>query len=110
MKSLSCVQPSATPWTAAYQVAPSMEFSRQEYWSRVPLPSPQQFSEIDTIIISILLIRKQRPERLSNLPQVTQLQVVEPGLEVSQVHSDCSSHAILATTLLFPRYDGAIGE
>ena len=30
-----CVQPLATPWTAAYQVPSSMEFSRQEYWSGV---------------------------------------------------------------------------
>ena len=30
----------ATPWTAAYQALPSMGFSRQEYWSGVPLPSP----------------------------------------------------------------------
>ena len=30
----------ATPWTAAYQAPPSMGFSRQEYWSWVPLPSP----------------------------------------------------------------------
>ena len=29
-----------TPWTAAYQGPASMGFSRQEYWSRVPLPSP----------------------------------------------------------------------
>ena len=29
-----------TPWTAAYQAPPAMGFSRQEYWSRVPLPSP----------------------------------------------------------------------
>ena len=40
VKSLSRVRPSATPWTAAYQAPPSMEFSRQEYWSGVPLPSP----------------------------------------------------------------------
>ena len=31
---------SATPWTAAHQAPPSMGFSRQEYWSGVPLPSP----------------------------------------------------------------------
>ena len=31
-----------TPWTAAYQAPPSMGFSRQEYWSGVPLPSLQQ--------------------------------------------------------------------
>ena len=29
-----------TPWTAAYQAPPTMGFSRQEYWSGVPLPSP----------------------------------------------------------------------
>ena len=40
MKSLSHVRLLATPWTAAYQAPPSMEFSRQEYWSRVLLPSP----------------------------------------------------------------------
>ena len=31
---------SATPWTEAYRAPPSMGFSRQEYWSGVPLPSP----------------------------------------------------------------------
>ena len=30
----------ATAWTAAYQAPPSMGFSRQEYWSGLPLPSP----------------------------------------------------------------------
>ena len=40
VKSLSRVQLLVTPWTAAYQAPPSMEFSRQEYWSGLPLPSP----------------------------------------------------------------------
>ena len=40
MKSLSRVPLLATPWTAAYQAPPPMGFSRQEYWSRLPLPSP----------------------------------------------------------------------
>ena len=39
VKSLSRVQLLATPWTAAYQAPPPMGFSRQEYWSGVPLPS-----------------------------------------------------------------------
>ena len=39
VKSLSHVQLSVTPWTAAHQAPPSMGFSRQEYWSGVPLPS-----------------------------------------------------------------------
>ena len=40
VKSLSRVRPSATPWTASHQAPPSVGFSRQEYWSRVPLLSP----------------------------------------------------------------------
>ena len=40
VKSLSHVRLFATPWTAAYQAPPPMGFSRQEYWSGVPLPSP----------------------------------------------------------------------
>ena len=40
VKSLSHVWLFVTPWTAAYQAPLSMGFSRQEYWSGVPLPSP----------------------------------------------------------------------
>ena len=40
VKSLSCVQLFVTPWTLAYQAPPSMGFSRQEYWSGSPFPSP----------------------------------------------------------------------
>ena len=39
-KEIQCVQLFVTPWTAAYQAPPSMGFSRQEYWSGLPLPSP----------------------------------------------------------------------
>ena len=42
VKSLSPVWLLATPWTAAYQAPPSMGFSRQDYWSGVPLPSPRE--------------------------------------------------------------------
>ena len=41
MKLLSRVRLFATPWTVAYQAPPSMEFSRQEYWSGLPFPSPR---------------------------------------------------------------------
>ena len=44
VKSLSRVQLLATPWTVAYQAPPSMGFSRQEYWSGVPFPSPGDLS------------------------------------------------------------------
>ena len=44
VKSLSRVQPFETPWTAAYQAPPSMGFSRQEYWSGLPVPSLRHVS------------------------------------------------------------------
>ena len=44
VKLLSCVQLFVTPWTAAYQAPPSMGFSRQEYCSGEPLPSPPIYS------------------------------------------------------------------
>ena len=38
-----------TPWTAAYQAPPSMGFSRQKYWSGVPLPSPREGATADKL-------------------------------------------------------------
>ena len=40
VKSLSRVRLFATPWTVAHQALPSTGFSRQEYWSGLPFPSP----------------------------------------------------------------------
>ena len=45
MKLLSHVQLFVTPWTVAHQVPPSMEFSRQEYWSGLPFPSSGDLPE-----------------------------------------------------------------
>ena len=55
VKSLSRVQLFAIPWTAAYQAPPSMGFSRQEYWSGLPLPSPH---ESDTVGLFRLLFSR----------------------------------------------------
>ena len=44
MKLLNHVWLFATPWTIAHQVPPSMGFSRQEYWSGLPFPSPRESS------------------------------------------------------------------
>ena len=44
VKLLSCVR-LCDPWTVAYQTPPSMEFSRQEYWSGLPFPSPGDLSD-----------------------------------------------------------------
>ena len=48
VKSLSHVRLLATPWTVAHQAPPSMGFSRQGYWSGVPLPSPTEFMRLTT--------------------------------------------------------------
>ena len=45
VKLLSHVRLLATPWTVAYQAPPSMGFSRQEYWSGLPLPSPIRYAD-----------------------------------------------------------------
>ena len=76
VKLFSRVQPLATPWTAAHQAPLSMGFSRQEYWSGVPLPSPinvanrpycllQLFNTIclfnySTAITTIVIVWKQQ--------------------------------------------------
>ena len=46
VKSLSRVRLFATPWTVAYQAPPSMGFSRQEYWSGLPFPSPGDLPDL----------------------------------------------------------------
>ena len=56
VKLLSHVRLLKTPWTTAYQAPPSMGFSRQEYWSGVPLPSPTQ----SIIMLKILQARLQQ--------------------------------------------------
>jgi len=89
VKSLSCVRLLATPWTAAYQTPPSMGFSRQEYWSGLPLPSlpwsrsysfmmtsthPQQYLRIaiglDTMILSLVI-----KDKYMNIHAQTQIQL-----------------------------------
>ena len=46
VKSLSRVRLSVIPWTVAHQSPPSMGFSRQEYWSGLPFPSPYIYAFI----------------------------------------------------------------
>ena len=45
VKLLSHVLLFETPWTVAHQAPPSIEFSRQEYWSDFPFPSPGDFPD-----------------------------------------------------------------
>ena len=46
VRSLSRVRLFGTPWTLAHQAPPSMEFSRQEYWSGLPFPSPVSMGQV----------------------------------------------------------------
>ena len=48
VKSLSPVQLFATPWTVTHQAPPSMGFSRQQYWSELPSPSPGDLPNPET--------------------------------------------------------------
>ena len=79
-KSLSCVRLFSTPWTVAHQAPLSVEFSRQEYWSGLPFPSPGSLSDARI---------KPRPPvlqacLLSELPR-------KPQLETSQFSNFSSS-------------------
>ena len=58
VKSLSHVGLFTTQWTAAYQAPPPVGFSRQEYWSGLPLPSP--WEAYNHFLFITLIIRKQR--------------------------------------------------
>ena len=53
VKLLSCAWLLATPWTAVYQAPLPMGFSRQEYWSRVSLPSPIYMLETFKLITKL---------------------------------------------------------
>ena len=59
VKSLSRVLLLAIPWTAAHQAPPSMGFSRQEYWSGMPLPSPDPNSETGVKRVKEMLFAHQ---------------------------------------------------
>ena len=56
----------ATPWTAAYQAPLSMGFSRQEYWSGVPLPSPKIYLKTNKIYFYSCRARPQAKSVLSS--------------------------------------------
>ena len=70
VKALSRVRPSATPWTAAHQAPRSMGFSRQEYWSGVPLSrgsSPDNWSASCSTKVSKLLQESRLLEKVSKV-------------------------------------------
>jgi len=73
VKSLSHVRLFSTPWTATYQAPLSMGFSRQEYWSGVPSPSPLMRLRTFKKIISLFLTVSLGLQDLSLWPQIKRL-------------------------------------
>ena len=72
VKSLSHVWLSATPWTVAHPAPPSMGFSRQEYWSGVPLPLQfKDFSDLDFDNNQTLVVAQM----VKHLPTMRETQV-----------------------------------
>ena len=84
VKSFSHVHLLATPWTAAYQAAPSMGFSRQEYWSGVPFPSPETLNR--RFLTRFLPSSLQRPPILTITPK-------EEGFPDSSVSKESTCNA-----------------
>ena len=68
VKSLSCVRLFATPWTVTYQAPQSMGFSRQEYWSGLPFPSPGDLPNPGIEPGSLALQTDALPSEPQNLP------------------------------------------
>ena len=118
VKSLSHVQLLATPWTAAYQAPLPVGFSRQEYWSGLPLPSPSVFlkGKSDDAIFNYLKTARGSPLHLTRSPNslpVTQksLHDLAPGHltnlishhflphSVCPIHTSCLSFFHLNTPL-----------
>ena len=75
VKSLSHLQLFATPWTVAHQAPPSMGFSRQEYWSGLPFPSPGDLTDPGIEPRSPLL----QADALTSEPPGKQTALHEPG-------------------------------
>ena len=93
VKLLSPARPSATPWTAAFQAPLSMGFSRQEYWSGVPLPSLLHDYTSSFFMLSQYL-------SIVSIFQVDKLDHTWAGNPVENHHLGCLSTADATGTLI----------
>ena len=102
VKSLSRVRLLATPWTAANQAPPSMGFSRQEYWSGVPLPSPKSCVSVHNVFI---LLRMSSGEFIECWFEVVYLETfVNPRSRsfLLEIHATISNNDVpKATNMLY---------
>ena len=79
-----------TPWTAAYQAPPSMGFSRQEYWSGVPLPSLNMLSRL--VITFLPNLSSLVAQTVKHLPTMRETQVQSLGWE-DPLEKDMATHS-----------------
>ena len=79
VKSVSCsvMSNSVSPWTVACQAPLSMEFSRQEYWSRLPFPSPEDLPDAGIYPTSPTLHADSLPSEPTGKPMLVNLNKVE---------------------------------
>ena len=103
MKSLSHVRLFATPWTGAYKTPPSMEFSRQEYWSGLPFPSagdlPEPGIKSGSPALQADTLPSEPPDKLkSNIRSIQSVLVKIPSKDIktilSQTHC-CKIHNVI---------------
>ena len=103
VKSLSRVRLLATPWTAAYQAPPSMGFSRQEYWSGVPLPSLHHSMTIGLFtavpFTQYIMAEYQEKKKWQGIPN-TQLEKIQQASELDKVGMVGWSDLGLETTMI----------
>ena len=101
VKSLSRVQLLATPWTAAQQAPLSMEFSRQEYWSGVPLPSPRPSLGIANYQLNNLFNTLKGDPDLNNPRSLSQEAQEELSLVQNKLQKQFLTHIKLDLPLEF---------
>ena len=115
VKSRSRVRLFETPWTAAYQAPLSMGFSRQEYWSWVPLPSPPNcVGNSQRIIVRSQLIRcllfPIRPNQGVYLGRVRVIELLHSWSDMGLVSLDIHRGHQCVVFYFLPGWLGGEGE
>ena len=117
MKSLSRVWLLAIPWTAAFQAPPSMGFSRQEYWSGVPLPCAKLFQSCTTLCNqatevahqALLSIGFSRQEYWRGLPCPPPGDLPDSGIELLFLTSPALASGFFTTRATWEAHNTLLG-
>ena len=79
---VSCSVVFATPWTVAHQTPLSMEFSRQKYWSGLPLPSPGDLPDPGIKLESLVLQADSLPPEPPEKPCLVSAMILKSRISV----------------------------